>query len=542
MPAERVTIPRCIATGAAPTADASGPRQRRRRRSPTPSSTTRSRALARRARPRRGWARATASGCLMPNGIEWATVALAVMRVGARARAAQHAAPAARAAARSCAAAVVSTSIAVRTYRGRDVPRRPRRVAPGVDASARPRDRPSAARRCADVWTSGELAGRAPRRGAHRRRARGASFGPPTTSRSSFTSGSRGAPKGVIHTHGSALRATRVGLEARCIGAGERLYIPMPFFWTGGFGGGLLSVLVAGATLLTEVDARAERTRSRFLERERRDAVPRLARPGRAASRRTRRSPTADLSSLRPGSLGAVLPPAQQSARPGARANLFGMTESFGPYCGDAPRHRPARGEAGQLRPAVRRHRGAHRRIRESGRGAARRASRARSELRGPNLMRGICGRPARRLFTADGYYRTGDLGRLDADGYLWYARPPRRHVQGEGRHRLPVGGRVRAALPCRVSRKAFVTDVDRRRRAGRSAALVVTGRRLATTMRAACGAQRLSAFKVPGTVAGQRGDVTSCRCSPTGKVDKPSPASAAANDGTHDERRSTAW
>ena len=25
------------------------------------------------------------------------------------------------------------------------------------------------------------------------------------------------------------------GLDARCIGAGERLYIPMPFFWTGGF-------------------------------------------------------------------------------------------------------------------------------------------------------------------------------------------------------------------------------------------------------------------------------------------------------------------
>ena len=83
-----------------------------------------------------------------------------------------------------------------------------------------------------------------------------------------FTSGSRGAPKGVIHTHGSALRATAAGLEARCIGAGERLYIPMPFFWTGGFCGGLLSVLLAGATLLTESTPEPART-IRFLERER---------------------------------------------------------------------------------------------------------------------------------------------------------------------------------------------------------------------------------------------------------------------------------
>ena len=36
---------------------------------------------------------------------------------------------------------------------------------------------------------------------------------------------------------------------------------------------------------------------------------------------------------MRPGSLDALLPP-EQRAQPGARANLFGMTEAFGPYCG----------------------------------------------------------------------------------------------------------------------------------------------------------------------------------------------------------------
>src|SRR3546814_18738636 len=66
-----------------------------------------------------------------------------------------------------------------------------------------------------------------------------------------FTSGSRGLPKGTIHTHGSALRATASGLGARRVERGSVLYIPMPLFWTGGFSGGLVSALLAGATPLT---------------------------------------------------------------------------------------------------------------------------------------------------------------------------------------------------------------------------------------------------------------------------------------------------
>jgi acyl-CoA synthetase (AMP-forming)/AMP-acid ligase II len=67
-----------------------------------------------------------------------------------------------------------------------------------------------------------------------------------------FTSGSSGAPKGVVHSHGSALGAVRSGLASRCLDSETRLYLPMPFFWVGGFGSGVLSALVAGATLITE--------------------------------------------------------------------------------------------------------------------------------------------------------------------------------------------------------------------------------------------------------------------------------------------------
>ena len=67
-----------------------------------------------------------------------------------------------------------------------------------------------------------------------------------------------------------------------------------------------------------------------------------------------------DLSSLG-GGQPARRAPRRPAPAPGARANVFGMTETFGPYCRRPARPRPAGRRTWQLRSTVRRVRGPHR-------------------------------------------------------------------------------------------------------------------------------------------------------------------------------------
>src|SRR6476469_3178472 len=270
-----------------------------------------------------------------------------------------------------------------------------------------------------------------------------------------FTSGSSGPPKGVIHSHGNALGAVRSGLEARCIGADTRLYLPMPFFWVGGFGSGILSVLLAGATLVTE-EIPSPETTLRLLEREKVTLFRGWPDQAQALARQSE-SVEADLSSLRPGSLEALLP-IDQRAAPGARATLFGMTEAFGPYCGypaDTDMPRSAWGSCGK--PFA----GTEVRIVDSDTGEPVPAGTVGMiQIRGPNTLRGICRRSREEVFTADGFYPTGDLGHLDDDGFMFY--------HGRSDDMFKVSGAT--VYPSEVEqalrsidgvRNAFVTDVS---------------------------------------------------------------------------------
>jgi acyl-CoA synthetase (AMP-forming)/AMP-acid ligase II len=428
-------------------------------------------------------------GLVAPNGIDWAVAAVAVTRIGGVVVPLSTLLRPPELEAQLVTAGVTHLIVAP-SFRGRSYLDDIDAVAPGVldatRAGARHPRLPSLRR----IWTTedGPTASVEPELVD----ALEAAVRPADDLAVVFTSGSRGLPKGTVHTHGGGLGAVAAGLEARCVGPDDRLYIPMPFFWTGGFCSGLLTVVVAGATLITEAVPEPERTLE-LLERERvtlfrgwPDQAARLAAHPRFAR--------ADLSSLRPGSLPAVLPPEQRPA-PGARANLFGMTETFGPYCGerlDRDLPEAARGSCG--RPFD----GVEVRIVDVATGAvAADGETGEIRVRGRDVLRAICGRTRDAAFDVDGFYPTGDLGRLDADGYLWYHGRLDDMFKVKGATVYPT--EVEAALRAVDGvRQAHVTDVpgDGEGSAPVVGALVVTSRGLDEV--AAAARARLSAFKVP--------------------------------------------
>jgi acyl-CoA synthetase (AMP-forming)/AMP-acid ligase II len=221
-----------------------------------------------------------------------------------------------------------------------------------------------------------------------------------------------------------------------------------------------------------------------------------------------------DLSALRPGSLDALLAP-EHRARPGARANLFGMTEAFGPYCGyraDTDMPESAWGSCGKPFPGTE--------VRIVGVATGRPIDPGEIgeiQIRGPHTLRGICRRSREDLFTADGFYPTGDLGRLDDDGFLFY--------HGRSDDMFKISGAT--VYPSEVEqalrtiddvRGAFVTNVPTEHGDHVGAVVVCDASATPVALRAAAKTV-LSAFKVPTLWVLLDSDAEVPRGS-TGKVD----------------------
>jgi malonyl-CoA/methylmalonyl-CoA synthetase len=243
-----------------------------------------------------------------------------------------------------------------------------------------------------------------------------------------FTSGTTGAPKGVPLSHGNLL-ATSAAIEVawRWTPA-DRLLLALPLFHVHGLGVGLHGTLLAGASAVVlprfEVDAVLDAvaaTRSSLLF-----GVPtmwvRLAASPRVRELAALRLCVSGSAPLDPSTFAAL-----QAGIGAPVVERYGMTETgmlvSNPYDGER-----RAGSVGLALPGVevrfeerddvasrspgRRHHGA------AGGG---RAGEPAGEIlvRGPNVFAGYLGGVGADAFAADSWFRTGDLGRADPDGYL---------------------------------------------------------------------------------------------------------------------------
>jgi acyl-CoA synthetase (AMP-forming)/AMP-acid ligase II len=231
------------------------------------------------------------------------------------------------------------------------------------------------------------------------------------------TSGSTSAPKGVIHQHGALLAHLATLNELRGLGRGVRLFSNSPMFWIGGLAYNIVGVLVAGATLLCSASADPAATLD-FIERER----PELTNGFVASIASLVAHPTfshRDFSSIRSGNLYPLSPDGIRPADPELRHNMLGMTET-GSVClmdpdeNDQPERR--RGSFGRPVPGLDARVVDPETLDDVPPGEV-------GELwfRGPSLMEGYAGRERFEVFTADEWYRTGDLFRVDDDGLYYF-------------------------------------------------------------------------------------------------------------------------
>jgi len=230
------------------------------------------------------------------------------------------------------------------------------------------------------------------------------------------TSGSTAEPKGVIHTHGALIRHLDNLNRLRRYAPDEVLFSNSPFFWIGGLAYSLLGTLVAGAKLVCSNSPRAADVLD-VLERER----PTMGNGFAQSVAHLPLDPTfakRDLSSIRRGNLWPILPDPVRPADPELRHAMLGMTET-GSVClasddeSDQPERR--RGSFGRPVPGFE-----ARVVGEDG-APCRPGAPGELHLRGPFLMEGYCGRERHETFDADGWYRTGDVFTVDAEGFFYF-------------------------------------------------------------------------------------------------------------------------
>jgi len=231
-----------------------------------------------------------------------------------------------------------------------------------------------------------------------------------------YSSGSTADPKAAVHTHGAVVRHAHNLGQMRDLRSDDVLYTPMPLFWVGGFSFTLVGAMHAGATLVFEEQFEPGATLE-LIERERVTQV--LGWPHMAKALVDHPSfAERDLSSIRAGSMAALLPQHLQADADVPKANSLGMTETLGPHTFDTRDELPPEkvGSFGRSVPGVE-----HKIVDPITGEDLSNGQVGELWLRGYSLMVALHKRERADTFTADGWYRTGDAGWFDEDGHFYF-------------------------------------------------------------------------------------------------------------------------
>ncbi len=328
-----------------------------------------------------------------------------------------------------------------------------------------------------------------------------------------FTSGTTGSPKGVILTHAMLLRTACGSAYARAFGDGWRVLFSLPMYHVYGYVEGMLPVLFVGGAIIPQLQFDAASTLSAVARHGATDIllVPTMTQV--LLDELKQRS--YDLSSLvavissGQRSPAAIWPEIRKHFGPVELTTGYGMTEVTATTTATRPddpfkclltngrrrvagpsgdptlggllvEYRVVDPETGKDMPDG-----------DVGELAA----------RGPGVTTGYYKRPdaTAEAFMADGWFRSGDLGRFDADGYLMLVGRRKESYRCGGEQVMPT--EIEDILVTHQAvQQAHVVPVPDRRMGEAGAAYVVLrpGIPVTTEELIALCADRLARFKVP--------------------------------------------
>lgn len=229
-----------------------------------------------------------------------------------------------------------------------------------------------------------------------------------------YTSGSTSLPKAVVHTQWNVTRHPPELAKYFLLKESDRMMPLLPVFWLGGLAMAM-QVLSVGATLVYPESPATQDV----LDAIERFNVNRVNSWGDMLVKLREAAIARGVDVDKIVGLGLFRDEKGELIPPSLQVNMLGMSETFAPHSAERLDFRLPEDKAGSSGRTVN---GYERRIVDPDTGQdVPLGETGELQLRGGALMSGFYKVERRNVFTPDGFYPTGDLVHLDADGHLYF-------------------------------------------------------------------------------------------------------------------------